>query len=953
MARFAALSVLVLLAAATLVGVQGQGEKTISNKGWQARPRKPPSVLSLFNMKVKSKFWNENVMSHVNEDWEVSKEISREAKANYTKAGFLGYYLNLEEIDALHIPVPVNLIFVGFNGDGNQAIKLGQAELERWFSNLDHLMEHTRVPQLGESLTPFYRLKGDGAQRHHLPLVSNVHYNYSMHSIEMNAGVTQVFERAIAALSRREDPTDTKNDTDVMWQVDMDGMSHIFSSFISFLQLDDAYNIIILNPKRNATRANYGYRRGLSEEELRLLENDGDAKMKVFQSKGLRVINPLEKDRYQKPLYARHPMMKFAWTTADYKDTGHWVDAYNNALTEVEKDLHGKSAVDTMIHTAQKILAGRSGEGNGLFRALKDAKPTNLQADCLVNTWVGKERWAFLDLTAAPFTWGSTVGGEGVRVERSLPSVDESFGPHSTEYNEEQVQEDLQNMVHDRFTVFEEKEDPQQHAVDMLLAEIDVYEMFYFKHCQGRKVHLALCEELRERMDDVKVELSSFSEELPDESQRTKASAALKRIEEWNLFSAPTLKPEAFSLSRDTFLAHLASTLSGSMKHLITPSTADGAFHYYEKIVFQIYIITQEKLKNAMSVPVDVEALVGSLKELIVPPQRVAFSVKKVVLSDDPALAMAFSVARRAAAVPVLLVDGTYRASNRVYLDSLLLQAQLQRLNEFATTSDLNTQGRASLEVPIFWFVRSGEEPLFIDKHYVAKALPDMVFVVQSNQSKWESHLQCNSKVVHWDLNRPIKAAVAAVAEHLAGLVETQLTYSHAHQNTAQDWTWVAGSHVLSCTAKGYEVSSFQTDAIARSYMVTALDESIEILNAGISLLSKEGTYEKTFAVVKSRQTKLLRHYQSVVHLWRRIASLAETLRYGEVVKLLTYLERDAKDFYMEANETVAAMHPIKCLKERKVDVDFDWSKVLAGVVVVVVVLWLLLRRRRPKPKIN
>lgn len=40
-------------------------------------------------------------------------------------------------------------------------------------------------------------------------------------------------------------------------------------------------------------------------------------------------------------------------------------------------------------------------------------------------------RWAFIDLTAAPFTWGPTVGGEGVRVERSLPSVDESFGPHS------------------------------------------------------------------------------------------------------------------------------------------------------------------------------------------------------------------------------------------------------------------------------------------------------------------------------------------------------------------------------------------------------------------------------------------------------------------------------------------------------------------------------------------
>lgn len=31
-------------------------------------------------------------------------------------------------------------------------------------------------------------------------------------------------------------------------------------------------------------------------------------------------------------------------------------------------------------------------------------------------------------------------------------------------------------------------------AVDILLAEIDVYELFAFKHCKGRKVKLALCE---------------------------------------------------------------------------------------------------------------------------------------------------------------------------------------------------------------------------------------------------------------------------------------------------------------------------------------------------------------------------------------------------------------------------------------------------------------------------
>lgn len=30
--------------------------------------------------------------------------------------------MKLDEIDAVHIPIPINLIFVGFNGEGNQGI---------------------------------------------------------------------------------------------------------------------------------------------------------------------------------------------------------------------------------------------------------------------------------------------------------------------------------------------------------------------------------------------------------------------------------------------------------------------------------------------------------------------------------------------------------------------------------------------------------------------------------------------------------------------------------------------------------------------------------------------------------------------------------------------------------------------------------------------------------------
>lgn len=51
---------------------------------------------------------------------------------------------------------------------------------------------------------------------------------------------------------------------------------------------------------------------------------------------------------------------------------------------------------------------------------------------------------------------------------------------------------------------------------------------------------------------------------------------------------------QSYTVARDSFLAHLGSTLWGSMRHIIAPSVADGAYHYYEKISFQLFFVTQE-----------------------------------------------------------------------------------------------------------------------------------------------------------------------------------------------------------------------------------------------------------------------------------------------------------------------------------------------------------------------
>jgi len=44
-------------------------------------------------------------------------------------------------------------------------------------------------------------------------------------------------------------------------------------------------------------------------------------------------------------------------------------------------------------------------------------------------------RWAFIDLSAGPFSWGPAVGGEGVRTEASLPSVEKTIGSASGSYD--------------------------------------------------------------------------------------------------------------------------------------------------------------------------------------------------------------------------------------------------------------------------------------------------------------------------------------------------------------------------------------------------------------------------------------------------------------------------------------------------------------------------------------
>nr|GEV79082.1 UTP--glucose-1-phosphate uridylyltransferase [Tanacetum cinerariifolium] len=903
------------------------------------------SVFSLFNLREKSKFWSESVIRNDFDDLE-TKPVERSSVDNYTQAGNLAHYLKIYEIEHMYLPVPVNFIFIGFEGSGNQAFKLNTDELERWFTKIDHIFEHTRIPQSEEVFAPFYKNRLDKSHhQHHLPLVSHLNYNFSVHAIQMSEKVNSIFEHAINVLSRKDDANNTSDER--LWQVDVDMMDVVFTSLVEYLELESAYNIFIMNPKRDARRGKYGYRRGLSESEISYLKEDKSLQDKILQS-GSVTENALAMDKIKRPLYEKHPMAKFSWTITEETDTIEWYNSCLNALNNVESLYQKKDVADIIQAKVVQLLNGKNEDMKLQWsKDLKSGDLSGVHAECLTDTWIGKDRWAFIDLSAGPFSWGPAVGGEGVRTELSLPNVEKTIGAVA-EISEEEAEQHLQDVIQEKFAAFGDKD---HQAIDILLAEIDIYELFAFKHCWGRKSKLSLCEELDERMGDLRSELESFGNDDSVESHKEKAAEALKRMENWNLFSdTPYEESHNYTVARDTFLAHMGATLWGSMRHIISPSIADGAFHHYDKISFQLFFITQEKVRNIKSLPVDINAIMNGLSSLLLPLQKPMFSQHMLPLSEDPALAMAFSVARRASAVPMLLVNGTFRRNVRAYLDSSILQHQLQRLSDHGSLKGSHAHSSSTLEVPIFWFIHG--EPLLVDKHHQAKALSDMVIVVQSDSSSWESHLQCNGKSLLWNLRRPIKAALAAVSEHISGSLPLHLVYSQAHETAIEDWVWSVGCNPLSVTSQGWHISQFQSDTIARSYLLTTLEESIQKVNSAINRLLLERTSEQSFRAFQTHERQLVDKYNYVVNRWKRISTVAGDLRFVDAIRLLTSLEDASKGFVDYVNVTVGSMHQIHCTKQRKVKVELDLTTIPAFLVVLFV-LWLVLKPRRSKAKIN
>ncbi|KAA3471615.1 transmembrane protein [Gossypium australe] len=164
------------------------------------------------------------------------------------------------------------------------------------------------------------------------------------------------------------------------------------------------------------------------------------------------------------------------------------------------------------------------------------------------------------------------------------------------------------------------------------------------------------------------------------------------------------------------------------------------------------------------------------------------------------------------------------------------------------------------------------------------------------------------------------------------------------------DWIWSVGCNPFSITSQGWQISKFQSDTIARSYIISTLEESIKLVNSAMHLLLWERTSILFLWLFHNPIDLGLMLLQ--LNLGFKISTIAGELRYTDVMKLLYTLEDATKGFVDQVNATIALLHPIHCTKDRKVQVEFD-ATTIPAFLIVLGILYLVLKPRRPKPKIN
>ncbi len=406
-------------------------------------------------------------------------------RRRYLSSASLASYLGIQSVKAVHVPVPVNLILVGFSGEGHMGLKLDHADLVAWLEHADHVRPHARLPAPTHAARPRARSRsirtrsirtpknaaGSSPLRQldETPTNSVARFNFTCHVVDVGVKVTAVLERAMRLYSRPLRPVNPlgdetrlrhSRDSVAAHHVDAKAFSALVDDLVADLDLADSYTLVVMNPRRSNMGAKYGYREGFSDDEVEFLRVKRTELLREAKRRGgtrARAPTPASSHRSHHTEYFRaRGRRKFAsddrsaagdaWARKaskflDAQEKESFAEAKNHgslfarALRVLTGDDEGAArrltaALDGAAADLDAADGSMMGERERDAVAKNDRKPASFyhSPECLVDLYVGHGRASFVDLSAGPFAWGPLVGGEGLRNVRDLPDVDLRFG---------------------------------------------------------------------------------------------------------------------------------------------------------------------------------------------------------------------------------------------------------------------------------------------------------------------------------------------------------------------------------------------------------------------------------------------------------------------------------------------------------------------------------------------
>ena len=382
--------------------------------------------------------------------------------ARFVSANNLAAYLN-ESVTPLIYPTELNIVFVGFSGEGKSALNVSDSQLSLWFQQLRTIVPHVATPEDGRRAS---------SSSH-----AAVQYSTRLRVHRLGPEVTQRLEQLLAGHLRPEGVAQPPPPTSIsvstappLFQMSAHTMSAVLASLRKALRLT-GFTLFILNPQQPPSAAGiYGYRNGFSNEEVAKLRASED--MSRMMASAERVLSayddvharqaPSLAESVKGPSkgtakgrgkqHARERRLAGSRRTGSVEELGaEWAageaaELLSGVFQPEEGSILGRGTEDALLARVSAVLHDASTLGTTLgggadeigerqqlalawhrlqiMAAVESMRGGTAAVSCLSDVWVSSlAPLAFVDLSAGPFEWGPANGGMGVRTLTTLPDL--------------------------------------------------------------------------------------------------------------------------------------------------------------------------------------------------------------------------------------------------------------------------------------------------------------------------------------------------------------------------------------------------------------------------------------------------------------------------------------------------------------------------------------------------